>query len=380
MSKNFVTIIGGGISGLACSLCLNKVASASGISRGIVLLESSDRVGGQIKTVQQNLGNGIGSVILEAGAEGFIARSVVFPRLAHLADISAEDIVNQKRVADCELSWNGHVEVWDINELEPGVAAQKLGFQVKKSDRGLGIRSFSAGMGQLVDAISSRIDTRLQCHVDSIEFRDNTFFVNTSGVTGQEIIRSENLVLATPVDVVNSLLSKIHTDLDFKRPSRNSHVSVHILTSTEGLKKRPSSFTVPQEVQDRFHGLRACSLINEKFPGRCSDNHFLFRFYFRPSETDRIGDRDLWVGRAKSVLDDVFGVRTPIVWTHFAPWVSALPVFTERYILECNNFKRHVASRFEDRLYLIGAEFNGAGLDAAARSGVEAAEILLSQT
>jgi protoporphyrinogen oxidase len=368
-SPKSVVVIGGGISGLACSLMLRK-ASANGQLVNVTLLEKSDRLGGQIRTERISLTGHNGHVIVEAGAEGFVARSTVFPKLAELAGLGTSAIIGQQRIADCELTMNHLRKHWDIVELEPGLAAQKLGFQVPKEHQGKGIRTFETGMGQLVDKISSEIPHRLNTQVRSIGRANDRFFVSTSSDYSLE---ADAVVLATSAENIKSLLTNVAPNSHFEIPSHHSHVSVHLLLKNGATRRAPSSFTVPADLQARFGGLRACSFVNEKFKGRCDDEHILFRFYFRPENVESLSNKETWLKRAHDALDEIFGILHPVVFSHFASWPLTLPSFTPGYLDRCGLLKDGLGRNYGGLLQVVGSEVTGAGLEAAAASGYDAA-------
>jgi len=377
-SAKSVVVVGGGISGLAASLIMRKTPAATNRLANVTLLESASRLGGQIKTERLDLPYHTGPLIIEAGAEGFVTRSTLYPQLAEYAGIPNDSLVNQKRIADCELSWNSAEKRWDVIELEPGVAAQKLGFQVPKEDRGRGIRSFRNGMSQLVDNIAPLIVGRLETEVVGIERDGEKFVIHTSSSSGENVILADGVILATPARIIKDLLSPLGIKSPLEQPPHHSHVSVHVLIPTDVTHRTPSSFTVPADKQAQFGGLRACSLVNEKFTGRSDENHQLFRFYFRPETEESVKDEALWVERAHNALDEIFGLKDRVLWSHFAPWSATLPSFTSKYTDQFGVYKEEVDSVFRGKLKLAGAEVTGAGLEAAAQSGVKAANEILT--
>ena len=371
-SKSIV-VVGGGMSGLACSLVLKNLSAIRGKRFNVTLLESASRLGGQINTERFRLDGHDGDVIVEGGAEGFVARSTVFPRLAEFTGLKPGEILGQKRIADCELIWSQSLGRWDVAELAAGVAAKKLGFQVPKEHQGKGIRTFKSGMSQIIESIESQSQFQINTTVTGIEKLEKGFAITTSSRGSIKVLEADAVVLATPAKVINYLLKPLDAGLVCDDPPHHSHVSVHLLLKNGSLARAPSSFTVPSELQAKFGGLRACSFVNEKFSGRCDDNHILFRLYFRPDDIESVTDRDAWVRTAFEALDEVFGIKSPVSWSHFSPWVSALPSFSEKYLENCRELKDNINSSFGVGIQVIGAEVTGAGLEVAASSGYDAA-------
>jgi oxygen-dependent protoporphyrinogen oxidase len=317
-------------------------------------------------------------VVIEAGAEGFVTRSKVFPEVAKLAGVPVDQLANQIRIADNELVWNIAGRKWEIGALEPGVAAQKLGFQVPKEDRGRGIRSFRHGMSQLVDAISQNIsDVRLNTYARDINVNSNSTVTVSTNVEGLQSLIADHVVLATPLKSIRSLLETTGIPCPILPLSHHSHVSVHALVSSKnGGGDAPKSFTVPAELQQSFGGLRAVSFVNEKFPNRCSDGYWLFRLYYRPSTIESALDESHWISITKRTMKEVYGIEG-ILWSQYSPWVSQLPTLTPDHLSKCKNFKEEVAERSNGRIHLIGSEVSGAGLEAAATSGYDAASKII---
>lgn len=311
-------------------------------------------------------------VIVEEGAEGFVTRSTVFPEVARFAGLLEDDLVNQQRIADCEIQFDSATHSWNIQELEAGVAAQKLGFQVPEKDRGKGIRSFRGGMSQLVESIGNNVTYQTSRSVQSLHASPTGFELKLGDLEGSSL-NADAVVIATPLTSMLGILRPLDLEWCTDPLSHHSHVSIHLLFHKGESRLSPRSFTIPQDLQQRFGGLRACSLVNEKFPGRCQDDHWLFRFYFRPNSTDTVDDADYWVRLASRAAQDVFGIRTPVLWSRFSPWSSALPTLTQEHLRDCTAFKELLLTRFRGRLAVIGSEVSGAGLEAAATSGYEAA-------
>ena len=148
MITKHVCIVGGGVSGLVCAQTLKSLVPSM-YRLNISIIEATDRLGGQIDTQKHTLCGGQQAVIIEAGAEGFVSRSTIFPRVAAFAGLDDSEMVSQNRIGDSEV--RKEERGWIIHPLEPGIAEKKLGFQVSKEDRGRGIRSFRTGMSTLVE-------------------------------------------------------------------------------------------------------------------------------------------------------------------------------------------------------------------------------------
>ena len=379
MATKSVAIVGVGISGLSCATTLAREAQRTSRKLNLRLFEASNRIGGQIDTRRLMIHGLDSRVIVEAGAEGFVARSKIFPELAEMSCMDTDQIVKQSRVADNELQVNpGDPSRFTIVELEPGLAAQKLGFQVPEEDRGKGLRSFKNGMGDIIEQLANGLDISLNSSVSSVESVHDGFRL---GVFQNGILSSytaDLIVFATPLAVIKETLKSYGVQCNVKPLLHNSHVSVHLLVRRrEGIS--PTSFTVSLALQEKFGGLRACSFLDDKFPGRCDDNHWLFRFYFRPSPDEMLSESEKWVVLARETLERVFGYSEEPVWYHFAPWQSGLPVITPDHIRDCRTYREELCDKFKGAIEICGSEVSGAGLDAAATSGYDAAKRILEK-
>lgn len=383
MSGNLrtVCVVGGGIGGLVCAQSLLHMTKSAGINTRIVLLEKSPRLGGQIRT-RHILVNG-SSVIIEEGAEGFVTRSEVFPRVASYAGMPSESIVDQIRIADNELSYDIGSDKWFVKALPPGLAAQKLGFQVPDRDRGRGIRSFRYGMGQFVRQIESNLpEVRMKSEVRSISVSDSptAFKVGfcLDETSSESELIADAVVLGVPMHTLHNILKYPGLPEPPPPPGHNSHISVHLLVSRTHAATEPASFTVPNDLQQRFGGLRAVALVNEKFPNRCPDDSWLFRFYYRPTHNHDPSHADHWIGQATRTLDEIFGIRNPTA-SWFSPWLSILPIINRDHLEACRLWKDEVQRSTSGRVVVVGSEVAGAGLEAAAISGFDAASSIFAR-
>ncbi len=366
-----VCIVGGGIAGLVCAQTIQHLARSAGCSMNLILLEKTSRLGGQIKTKNFQF-NGRG-IIIEEGAEGFVTRSEVFPRVAAMAGLHPHCVVDQIRIADNELGYDTENNKWRVHELPPGVAAQKLGFQVPDRDRGRGIRSFRLGMVQIVDAIGRNLtDVRLNSDVVSVHKKGDDWRVGFRSTDGESSeLQADAVVLGIPAANIQQVM---RIPREHKAPPQlqhNSHVSVHLLVPRKSSVPEPSSFTVPIDLQDHFHGLRAVALVNEKFPQRCPDDSWLFRFYYRPNPHDDLKDSGRWISSAKETLREVYGFDS-VDCSWFSPWSRALPVISKDYLESCGVWKEEINRLTGGRVAFVGSETTGAGLEAAALSGFDA--------
>ena len=416
--------MGGGIAGLVCALYLQREGFR------VTLIESSGRLGGQIKTTVHSFGDT--QVPIEEGAEGYVARSTLFPEIAKILGIK-DRIVRQDLVTDNELSSD-----YKLTPLAPGMAAHKLGFQVRSEDKGKGIHSFCSGMIEVVDAIEDRLRSstdssaclpvQILFNTTVCKVRDhgNSFLIHTKSVdqtlVSAPVLETDDfeeklfgkdgeddrldlssfssVVFAIPPESIANFFG--FPEGSVPKRNYNSHVSVHLAfevvggefaeeegnelvpSASEQVEIKPatpkipcSSFTLPPDMQLEWFGLRAVSCVNEKFPDRVKptekENRYstlsLFRLYFRPT-VEGMKDSD-YLEISARLLKQVLGLDEPMGVGKVSRWSAALPEFPAGWSVE--EFQKKV-SRGNACMQFAGSANYGAGLEVAASSGKRAAE------
>jgi len=357
-----IAIIGGGIAGLTVA----RRRAVAGDQ--VVLFEAADRVGGQLSSERRN------GLVVEHGAEGFLARSEVVPPLAAEAGI-ADDIVEQLE----HTSFRYHDA--RLLELAPGEAARLLGFQVSSDELGRGIRSFRLGMAELPERLAKtlgdRVDIRLNSPVQSVA-------PSQHGVTltGHDAQRHsfDSVVIATTARSVAALLGEA-----LGSPAQALQDSVRLSSLTVSLAFRRESiphplagtgFIVPEPEQ--LGGVRAVTFTSSKLPHRAPTDQALVRVFFRPSERDlRELSDSAWAERAERGLTQALGVSARHEQAFVSRWPDALPVFDDLHRARVSALESALDGQ---RTWLAGAAFHGAGIDAAIRSAEQTAERIASRS
>jgi oxygen-dependent protoporphyrinogen oxidase len=119
LSEGRVVVVGAGLAGLAVALRLGRAG------RDVLVLEGEARVGGQIYTLRER------ELVVELGAEGFVARSHAVPELCGLVGLEGS-LVDQLTTDTYAVAAGG------LTLLPPGEAARRLGFQVPEQELGRG--------------------------------------------------------------------------------------------------------------------------------------------------------------------------------------------------------------------------------------------------
>ncbi len=349
-----VAVIGGGLTGLSVA---HRVASAG---RRVLVLEASERWGGQIWTARP------GDLVVEIGAEGFVARSEVMVALAR--ELGIEDrLIDQRTLVS--YGWDGGPLV----ELGPGEAARLLGFQVERDDLGRGVRTFRTGTADVIDALVRSLEAcphaelraRARAHRSTLE---PSVRIETSAGP----IEAAVVVVATPARAAAQLLEA------WGAPARALAAAPLLSSINVTLAYRSAAFPRPLSgsglvvaERQQEHGLRACAFTSEKLPHRAPAGTALLRVFYRPPDAERDTTPDaLWADRAAACVAASLGATEAPTERWVSRWPDALPVFTPAH----RDAVRALEAALPPDVILAGSAFHGAGIDAAVRSAFAAAE------
>ena len=361
MSMQRIAVIGAGIAGLTVALRREQLGDR------VSVFEANAQVGGQLSSETQ------GGFVIEHGAEGFVARSEVVPRLAVDAGIAGQ-IVEQ--LEQRSFRYDGQ----SLVELLPGEAGRLLGFQVPPDDLGRGIRSFRQGMAELPArlalTLTGRIDLHLQRAIERVTPRpDGVTLLDAHGraldfdaavvaTTARSAARLLGSALGPAAHALQDspLLSSLTVTLAYGRDA-----IAHPLDGT--------GFIVPEPEQ--LSGVRAVTFSSSKLPNRAPADHALLRLFFRPSEHELSTLSDgAWSERAERALASALPVRGPAQQAFVSRWPNALPVFDPAQRARIGALEAALR-RHGYPVWLAGAVFHGSGIDAAIRSG-EATALAIS--
>ncbi len=344
-----VLVVGAGLSGLAVAVRLLKAG------RDVLVLEASSRAGGQIETLVE------GELVVELGAEGFVARSRAVPDLCRFLGIESA-LVEQLTTDTYSVEQGGLVV------LPAGEAARRLGFQVPEEELGRGIRSLSRGMGQLTIALLAALGPsrlRTEAHASAIHARSGQLELELNDGAREA---AGMLVLATPARAGARLLEPLGLPetAPLAAASVTSNVSVNLLYRREQFPSHPagSGLLFPESFAGR--GLRAVSFVDRKFPGRAPSSHALLRVFFRPvGDALQTWDDARFASEAGDAIAQVLGVSGEPERSWVSRWADALPIFSSAYR---EQVARADAALQALGIHLTGSAFHGAGIDAAVAS------------
>ncbi len=329
------------------------------------MLEQAPRAGGQIHTLREP------GLVVELGAEGFVARSRAMVALSQL--LGMEDQLLEQLSTDTYV-----LEAGQLSLLPPGEAARRLGFQVPEEELGRGIRSLARGMGQIIEVLCQRLvgALTLQTEVEAIEREQSGALV--ARMASGERHQASAVVVAAPARVAARLLAPLLPQASSLASARLlSNVSVNLLFQREQLKLYPpgSGLLFP----DAFAGvgLRALSLVEHKFAGRAPPGRSLVRVFFRPVG-DALSDwsDDKFAATAVEAVAQALGVTGQPEQSWVSRWADALPVFDASHRASVAAVD---AAAQELGVHLAGSAFHGAGIDAAVASAELVAARLCSR-
>jgi protoporphyrinogen/coproporphyrinogen III oxidase len=356
-----IGIIGAGVAGLTVAYRRQQMGDR------VSLLEASPRVGGQLHS-ERAFG-----FVVEHGAEGFVAGSQAVAGLAHSLGIAGH-ILDQQVTVSC--TFDGE----RLQELGPGEAGRRLGFQVAERAFGKGIQSFSAGMLELAEVLHARLgpnaSSSLGTKVRALEPRAERWAIWP--VDG-EPLEVDEVVVATSAAAAAAILEPTFGAAARALASSNAVSSVTVSVAyphaAVGHPLDATGFVVADEAQTE--GFRACTFTSSKLHGRAPSGHVLLRAFFRPTLTELAAlDDAAWTERATRSIARAIELRGAPDHSWVSRWPNALPVFDAAHRGRVAVLEQHLQG---SGVVLAGASFHGSGIDGAVRSAEAAVNTLGSR-
>lgn len=353
-----IVVVGAGLAGLTAAL---RVARGEPRAR-VIVAERDARLGGQIWTERD------ADVLVERGGEGFVFRSEAVARLA--ADVGlGEQLIGQAVLTSYGFDARGLVA------LAPGEAAAFLGFQVAREDFGRGIRSLRGGMGSLIDGLAracakAGVTVRRRAEVarvtrergglvaelgDGASLEASAVIVATTAARAAEVLAPVLDAASRDALAAAATVSSVTVELELDRAAVD-----HPLDGT--------GFVVATAHQE--HGLRACTFTTSKFEARAPGDRALLRAFFRPARDERDLSDEAWTERAVRGIGRALPLRGAPLRSWVSRWPDALPVHSAAHGELVAAIERALQPL---GVFLAGAAFHGAGIDAAVRSAERAA-------
>jgi oxygen-dependent protoporphyrinogen oxidase len=237
-------------------------------------------------------------------------------------------------------------------------------------------------MGSLVEALYQRMK-------DRVEFRQPARATGIKALGSRwcvaleagVVMTADAVVVAVPRESANQLLTPIAGEV-----ARLATAARTVSSVTVSLAYRAESVQHPLDgtgfvvagLADEDIGLRACTFCTSKFQQRAPGDWLLLRAFFRPTlEGLQDWADQRWVSETTDVLQPLLDIQGAPTRTWVSRWPNALPRFPQAYSAQVHDLTLRL--RAEGRVELAGAAFHGVGIDAAVRSGINAAVRLGSE-
>jgi oxygen-dependent protoporphyrinogen oxidase len=361
MSMQCTAVIGAGIAGL--TVALRRAIAGD----RVVLFEAGAKVGGQLSSELRD------GLVIEHGAEGFVARSEAVPSLAVEAGIAAHVV---EQLEQRSFRFDGA----HLVELAPGEAGRLLGFQVPTDELGRGIRSFWHGMAELPERLAQSLSAQVELHLNHAvkSVTPRAAGVTLLGADGKTL-DFDRVVIATTARSAAMLLSDAFgpTARALQESSLLSSLTVTLAFRREAIAHPldGTGFIVPEP--EHLGGVRAVTFSSSKLPNRAPPGQALLRLFFRPSEHDLRSLSDgAWGERAERALARALPLTGSAEQSFVSRWSNALPVFDPPHRTRISALEAALVGR---HIWLAGAAFHGSGIDAAIRSAESAAQGIASR-
>lgn len=424
-----VTVVGGGITGLAAARALVQGGA------DVTVLEASSRLGGRIEPAT------VGGVTVEGGPDAFLARVPEAVALAQEVGLGDElvapspggalvwsrgrlrpfpegvllgvpvDIVGVARSgilspagllrAGLDLvlpatRWDGDASVAELVGRRFGVeVVERLvdpligGINAGRSEE----LSAEAVAPQVVAAARARRSLLLGARSQRVRSDGPVFLTVRSGLStlverlaagvdvrlGHEVHELDgDTILTVPAAVAAGLVEQRAPEAAAElRAIRSVSVGMVLLAYDEAAVSRPldaTGFVVPR-VEGKL--LTACSFATSKWPHWKVPGRVVFRASVGRSGDDRWQqlDDDTLVARVHDELAEMVGLRDVPVDAHVRRWFDAFPQYDVGHLARIERIERALPPG----VLVAGASYRGLGLPACIRQGQAAAARLLSR-
>jgi oxygen-dependent protoporphyrinogen oxidase len=337
-----VVIVGGGITGLACALRFQLLASGRSDAPDITLLEASSRLGGKVASER------VAGFVIDAGADVFLARK-------------------PEGVALCRSLGIGH-RLQESGErrgafvLRGGVLERSDAYD----DAGPLVTP-RGGMQELTDTAAEALRpgiARFGVRVTAVEGSAGDYVVRTDDGAA---LPASAVVVALPARVAARVLAGI-------APRAAEALAEVTYTETTTVSVAYAASDVPHPLDGYGYWIpgagpgevSACTWTSSKIPGRAPEGHALLRGYVRGG-----GDADP-VAAVLAELRRTLGIGAEPLFARAHHWPEAIPEYGSDHAGRLATIAR--ASRESPGLVVAGSSIDGAGIPDCIRSGTAAAD------
>ena len=357
-----VVVTGGGLAGLACTTEL--VAHGA----DVVLLETADRLGGQIRTTRD------AGFLIEDGAATLDPSGDLCPEWAH--DLGLGRDLVERRDLPMLVLLNGA-----LDRVQSGDTAALFGLPAGSSAGEAAPVSLRDGMDSLVGAVvrslAGKADLRSGNGAVALQRDGNAWTVSPE--IGPALT-ADAIALTIPPRPAAWLVHPV----DAAAARALSHLSARAtVVVTLGFARSAvahpldaAGFTVPLEAAEP--GLHSCAFSSSQFDNRAPADAVLLRAVIRPGRGELVGVTDAdWANRAVELLAPLLGIRDDPLGAWVSRWPEAMPDYGPRYAADVAATRETLQS--VGQIELAGAAYDGWGVDGAISSGRAAARRLLKR-
>ena len=254
----------------------------------------------------------------------------------------------------------------------------------KGSNRGGAIfTALRRGMGQLVEALATRIDSasvRTSTSVRAIARTNEGWTIATNGGRG----RYDALIMATPAWAAASLLTPVDAELgaDLGGIPYSSSITVNLIYDEAQIGRLPEGFgfLVPG-IEGR--AMLACTFVHRKFLGRTPPGKAVFRAFLGGMKNESLlnASDDTLVATVRREMSEILGRRTFSAATEpehaqVSRWQRAMAQYAVGHKERMQRIRARTAAL--PGLRLVGNAYDGIGVPDCIRLGRQAARELVA--
>ena len=337
-----VTIIGAGITGLACAHRLRELDPTLDIK----IITDSGRVGGPIETVKRD------GFLIEGGPDAFVAAKPWALDLCKKIGLENEIIGTNEKFRKCFVVRGGRFapvaeDFYQNGPNQLGFSSSGLGYEALVTLRG--------GMQLIIDKLVTALPEGM------IEYH-----MPVEDIEG--LLTSGSLVLALPANKAGVLLSFFDSELSgaLNSIAYSSMMVIHFAYPREAIRHPLDGFgfLVPPGEKISIQGGTFSSV---KFEGRAPEGHVLLRAFVRGDNVN--------IQNVENDLKQLLEIQGPPEWTkvhcHFQS-MPQYPQLPEGHSEKVAQIESLVAKH--PGLYLAGAAYRGVGIPDCVHDGELTAE------
>ena len=240
--------------------------------------------------------------------------------------------------------------------------------------------SFAGGMGELIEHLETRLrEASIQTRVEVVALEPRAGGGFVLALSDGAVAEADAVILATPAPSTARItrafdreLSDLHAAIPY-----GSSVTINLAFRERELPRPVAGygFVVPRVEGSDVVGVTVAS---NKWPGRATKGHVLFRVYLRAREGGDITCEtdDALINTARRELKETYGVAASPMLVRASRWPAALPQYTLGHGGRVSQIRERLAAN--RGLFVAGAAYAGLGIPDCIASGEAAANEALA--